>query len=66
LREAGYAGPILLFSGSAPDNTVAARFPMDVWPVSADDDALLVGLIDGYAGITSPRPPRAAAVLVAN
>jgi diguanylate cyclase (GGDEF)-like protein len=66
LREAGYAGPILLFSGSAPNNTVAARFPMDVWPVSADDDALLVGLIDGYAGITSPRPPRAAAVLVAN
>ena len=49
LREGGYLGPILLFSGSAPNDVAAVRFPMDVWPVSAQDDALLVALIDGYA-----------------
>jgi diguanylate cyclase (GGDEF)-like protein/PAS domain S-box-containing protein len=53
LREAGYAGPILLFSGSAPDDLAAVRHPMDVWPVSADDETLLIGLIDGYAA--TPR-----------
>ncbi|HEX2784164.1 MAG TPA: EAL domain-containing protein [Ilumatobacteraceae bacterium] len=56
LRAAGYAGPILLLSGSAPDNTQAARYPLDVWPVSHSDEALLVRLIDGYA--FSPAPPR--------
>jgi len=49
LREAGYAGPILLFSGSAPDELAATKFPMDVWPVSSRDEALLMKLIDGYA-----------------
>ncbi len=49
LREAGYSGPILLFSGSAPDELAATRFPLDVWPVSAEDEALLIRLIDGYA-----------------
>ncbi|MGZ7087761.1 MAG: EAL domain-containing protein, partial [Ilumatobacteraceae bacterium] len=49
LREAGYAGPILLVSGSAPSETAAARFPLDVWPVSTEDEALLIELVDGYA-----------------
>jgi len=49
MRDAGYAGPILLFSGSAPDELAATRFPLDVWPVSAADEALLIRLIDGYA-----------------
>ena len=56
LRAAGYAGPILLLSGSAPDNAQAARYPMDVWPVSHGDEALLSRLIDGYA--VSSAPPR--------
>ena len=55
LRAAGYAGPILLLSGSAPDNAQAARYPMDVWPVSHSDEELLTRLIDGYA--SSPAPP---------
>ena len=50
LREAGYAGPILLVSGSAPNETAAVRFPLDVWPVSTEDEALLIELVDGYAG----------------
>ncbi len=49
LREAGYAGPILLVSGSAPNELAAARFPLDVWPVSTEDEALLIDLVDGYA-----------------
>jgi len=53
LREVGYAGPILLFSGSAPDVLAAARFPLDVWPVSVSDETLLMELIDGYAA--APR-----------
>jgi diguanylate cyclase (GGDEF)-like protein/PAS domain S-box-containing protein len=57
LRAAGYAGPILLLSGSAPDNAQAARYPMDVWPVSHSDEALLIRLIDGYAFSPAPPPP---------
>jgi CheY-like chemotaxis protein len=57
LRAAGYSGPILLLSGSAPDDSRAARYPMDVWPVSHGDEALLIRLIDGYALSPSPRAP---------
>ena len=49
LREAGYAGPIVLFSGSAPNELAATRFPMDVWPISQQDEVTLMRLIDGYA-----------------
>jgi diguanylate cyclase (GGDEF)-like protein/PAS domain S-box-containing protein len=56
LRAAGYAGPIVLLSGSAPDGVDAARFPLDVWPVSHSDEALLLRLIDGYSLTTSPGP----------
>jgi CheY-like chemotaxis protein len=56
LREAGYAGPILLFNGSQSDNVSAARFPLDVWPVSIEDEALLLDLVDAYA--TSARAAR--------
>jgi diguanylate cyclase (GGDEF)-like protein/PAS domain S-box-containing protein len=56
LREAGYAGPILLFNGSQSDNVSAARFPLDVWPVSIEDEALLLDLVDAYA--TSARATR--------
>jgi CheY-like chemotaxis protein len=56
LRAAGYAGPIVLLSGSAPDGTDAARFPMDVWPISHSDEALLVRLIDGYSRPPAPQP----------
>lgn len=58
LREAGYAGPILLFSGSVPDSVSGARFPLDVWPVSIEDEALLVDLIDGYATNTAAAAER--------
>jgi len=53
LREAGYNGPILLFGGCAPDDLAAARYPMDVWPIPMADEALLLGLIEGYATSTS-------------
>jgi CheY-like chemotaxis protein len=56
LRAAGYAGPILLFKGSQSDDVSAGRFPLDVWPVSAQDEALLVELIDGYATNRTVRP----------
>jgi hypothetical protein len=55
LRAAGYRGPILLFKGSQSESVSAARFPLDVWPVSAEDEALLVELIDGYATNTTRR-----------
>lgn len=49
LREANYTGPIVLFTGSSPQDMRAIRFPMDVWPVSKADDETLMHLIDGYA-----------------
>jgi CheY-like chemotaxis protein len=55
LRAAGYSGPILLLSGSAPDSSEAARYPLDVWPVSHEDEALLIRLVDGYAHTPAPR-----------
>ena len=60
LRAAGYSGPILLLSGSAPDSAEAARFPLDVWPVSVADEALLIRLVDGYANapvLSRDTPP---------
>jgi EAL domain-containing protein (putative c-di-GMP-specific phosphodiesterase class I)/CheY-like chemotaxis protein len=58
LREAGYAGPILLFNGAQSDNVSAARFPLDVWPVSAEDEALLIDLVDAYATSSRGRQRR--------
>ena len=49
LRQANYHGPIVLFTGSSPQDMSAIRFPMDVWPVSKADDETLLRLIDGYA-----------------
>lgn len=54
LREAGYTGPILLFSGYPPEGLATMRFPMDVWPVSKADDSTFMRLIDGYAGTPVP------------
>jgi diguanylate cyclase (GGDEF)-like protein/PAS domain S-box-containing protein len=61
LRAAGYAGPIVLLSGSAPDGADAARFPLDVWPVSHSDEELLLRLIDGYSLTSTSQPPPQAA-----
>ncbi|MEO8677128.1 MAG: EAL domain-containing protein [Casimicrobiaceae bacterium] len=61
LRAAGYLGPILLFKGSQSDDVSAGRFPLDVWPVSAQDEALLVELIDGYATNNTVRRRRTTA-----
>ena len=49
LRDAGYVGPIVLFSGSSPEDMASIRFPIDVWPVSKTDNDTLMRLIDGYA-----------------
>ena len=49
LRQANYTGPIVLFTGSSPQDMSAIRFPMDVWPVSIADNETLMRLIDGYA-----------------
>lgn len=46
LQAAGYAGPTFLFTGSQSDDVSAGCFPLDAWPVSAQDEALLVELID--------------------
>jgi diguanylate cyclase (GGDEF)-like protein/PAS domain S-box-containing protein len=54
LREAGYAGPILLFSDTPLEQLAAIRFPMDVWPVSTTDEATVLRLIDGYAATPLP------------
>lgn len=54
LREAGYTGPILLFSGYPPEGLATMRFPMDVWAVSKADDSTFMRLIDGYAGTPVP------------
>jgi diguanylate cyclase (GGDEF)-like protein/PAS domain S-box-containing protein len=56
LRAAGYVGPILLLSDSAPHGPDSASYPMDVWPVAQGDEALLLRLIDGYALSSSKRP----------
>ncbi|MBK5308220.1 MAG: EAL domain-containing protein [Frankiaceae bacterium] len=49
LREAGYLGPILLYSDAPADDLAGIRMPLDVWPVSKADEATFVKLIDGYA-----------------
>jgi diguanylate cyclase (GGDEF)-like protein/PAS domain S-box-containing protein len=56
LRAAGYAGPILLYSGSTPADLAAITYPLDVWPVSQADDDTLMRLIDGYASKPPARP----------
>jgi len=55
LREANYTGPIVLFSGSSPQDMAAIRFPIDAWPVSKADDETLLRLIDGYAAKQAAR-----------
>ena len=55
LRAAGYVGPILLLSDSAPHGPGAARFPLDVWPIAQGDETLLLRLVDGYAQASSKR-----------
>ena len=49
LREAGYTGPILLYSDATPDDLAGIRLPLDVWPVSKTDEATFLKLLDGYA-----------------
>jgi diguanylate cyclase (GGDEF)-like protein len=58
LREAHYLGPILVFSGHLPEEVALSRFPLDVWPVSIEDEALLVALVDGYAANTNATARR--------
>ncbi|GAC1602219.1 MAG: hypothetical protein NVS3B21_30270 [Acidimicrobiales bacterium] len=51
LREAGYGGPIVLFTAATSDEIGAIKFPIDLWPVSKDDTETLMRLVDGYARV---------------